>query len=262
MVASNDVQELQGPARSLALKRPANAEGGHAFMGGLTTASVPAREAAMLAEILRGNVPPSLTRLAAVPVAGGGRTGTIFVAPDYLGIGSDADFVRTPLNALSAQAIADQLGCVLPTTKLVNAIWHAAPHKLAPLPWGPPFDASMLSTARFVAHSDRIAAQRAATPLEELVAGDKKDVVLTKAIATHPGHVAIYGWQLPNGQPIQPLATVHAITYADYSHGVRLVLGTMLVDGVEIALADVLADASLCALVTDEGPGALPRYGR
>jgi hypothetical protein len=261
MFESDDVQESPpAPSRSIALTRPADAPGGHPFMGTLLSASVPAREAAMLAEILRGNVPPSLTRLAGVPVSAGKHTGTVFVAPDYLGIGSDQDFVRTPLNALSAQAIADHLGCVLPTTKLVDAIWRAAPRKLAPLPWGPPYDATMLSTARFVAHSDRITAQRAGTPLDELVAGDKKDVVLTETIAAHPGHVAIYGWQLPNGQPIQPLATIHAITYADYSHGVRLVLGRMLVDGAEIALADVLADPNLCALVTDEGPGPLPRY--
>jgi len=229
-------------------------------MGTLLAASAPAREAAMVAEILRGNIPPSLTRLVAVPVSTGLHTGTVFVAPDYVGIGSDTDFVRTPLNALSAQAVADRLGCVLPTTKLVDAIWRAAPHKLAPLPWGPPFDASMLSTARFIAHSDRVTAQRAAVPIDELVAGDKKDVVLTKEIATHPGHVAIYGWQLPNGQPIQPLTTIHAITYADYGHGIRLVLGRMLVNGTEMAIGDVLADANLCALVTNEGPGSLPRY--
>ena len=261
MFASDDVQEAaQVPSRSITLTRPADAAGGHAFMATLLSATVPAREAAMLAEILRGNVPPSLTRFAAVPVTAGAHTGTVFVAPDYLGIGSDEDFVRTPLNALSAQAIADRLGCVLPTTKLVDAIWRAAPRKLAPLPWGPPYDATMLSTARFIAQSDRITAQRAGTPLDELVAGDKKDVVLTKAIAAHPGHVAIYGWQLPNGQPIQPLATIHAITYADYSHGVRLVLATMLVDGTEMAIADVLADPNLCALVTSEGAGSLPRY--
>jgi len=261
MFAPDDVQgPPQVPSRSIALTRATDAPGGHAFMGTLLSASVPAREVAMLAEILRGNIPPSLTRLVAVPLSAGVHTGTVFVAPDYLGIGTDVDFVRTPLNAISAQAIADHLGCVLPTTKLVDAIWRAAPRKLPPLPWGPPFDATMLSTARFIAHSDRITAQRAGTPLDELVAGDKKDVVLTRAIAAHPGHVAIYGWQLPNGQPIQPLTTIHAITYADYSHGVRLVLGRMLVDGEEMTLADVLADPTRCALISDEPPGPLPRY--
>ena len=261
MFDSDDVQgPAQVPSRPIAVTRPTDATGGHAFMGTLLSASVPAREAAMLAEILRGNVPQSLTRFVGVPVAAGAHTGTVFVAPDYLGIGSDEDFVRTPLNAISAQAIADHLGCALPTTKLVDAIWRAAPRKLAPLPWGPPFDATMLSTARFIVHSDRITAQRAGASLDELVAGDKKDVVLTKAIAAHPGHVAIYGWQLPNGQPIQPLTTIHAITYADYSHGVRLVLARMLVDGEDMTLADVLADPTRCALLSDEPPGPLPRY--
>jgi hypothetical protein len=230
-------------------------------MGTLMAASVAAREAAMLREILRGNVPQFLTKFCAVSVEGPGRTGTIFVAPDYLGIGSNTDFVRTPLNPISAQAIADRFGCSLPTRKMVDAIWRGAARRLLPRPWGPPYDATMLSTARFIAHSDRITAQCAGTSLGDLVAGQKKDVVITKALADHPGHVAIYGWQLPNGQPIQPLnVSSHSAEYADYSHGVRLVLGRMLAGGHEVALATVLSDPTLCALISDEGPGPFPRY--
>jgi hypothetical protein len=124
-----------------------------------------------------------------------------------------------------------------------------------------PYDASMLSTARFIAHSDRINAQRANARLGVLTAGQKKDVVLTKALAHHSGHVAIYGWHLLSGTPIEGLnATSHSATYADYSHGIRLVHGTMTVDRQEVTLADVLNDPALCGLVSDEGVGPFPRY--
>jgi hypothetical protein len=36
--------------------------------------------------------------------------------------------------------------------------------------------------------------------------------------------------------------------------------GSMMVDGQEVALLDVLSDPALCALVSDEGPGPFPRY--
>ena len=60
--------------------------------------------------------------------------------------------------------------------------------------------------------------------------------------------------------PIQPLSTVHENTYADYSHGVRLVSGTMVVDGVERPIAEVLQDPKLAGLVSDEGAIRRPRY--
>ena len=47
----------------------------------------------------------------------------------------------------------------------------------------------------------------------------------------NPGKIAIYGWHRLNGAPIQPLSTVHGACYADYSHGIRLVSETVLVDG-------------------------------
>ncbi len=40
----------------------------------------------------------------------------------------------------------------------------------------------------------------------KLIAGHKKDVVITNRLLTMPKRVAIYGWHRPNGSPIQPLA--------------------------------------------------------
>jgi hypothetical protein len=99
-------------------------------------------------------------------------------------------------------------------------------------------------------------------PLGALVGGDKKDVVITNRIytASPPPRVAIYGWHQLNGTPIQPLTTVHASTYADYSHGIRLANLKLLVDGQEKTIPEVLADSVLSALLSDEGVISTPRY--
>jgi hypothetical protein len=94
-------------------------------------------------------------------------------------------------------------------------------------------------------------------PVGALIAGDKKDLVLTNALRGAPGHIAIYGWHLASGHPIQPLNLWHGTRYADYSHGVRLVSQTVFVNGAPARLLDALADAQLGPLLSDEG--ALPQ---
>src|SRR5215469_14504897 len=59
------------------------------------------REQAILDEISKGNLPEFLRKLVPVKLQGQLATGkdliaTIFVTPDYLAIGSDADFLRIP----------------------------------------------------------------------------------------------------------------------------------------------------------------------
>src|SRR5205814_884074 len=117
----------------------------------------------------------------------------------------------------------------------------------------------MMSNAYFIEHQLRIERQRVGRPLGALTAGHKKDLVVTNRLLSHPGRVAIYGWHLPNGVPVQPLSTKHESTYADYSHGVRLVGATMRLDDTDVAVADVLADPSLCDLLSDEGTIINPR---
>ena len=88
------------------------------------------REQVISSEILKGNVPASLTNLYAVNLTnvinGQTNTATIFVTRDYLSIGADADHFLTPLTPATAQRIADELGCMLPTRKMVDAIYSAA----------------------------------------------------------------------------------------------------------------------------------------
>lgn len=243
--------------------RPADAPGGRQFLEHTARLSRSDREQAILAQVLSGNVPDFERQLKEIHVetrTSDGRTvtGTLRVMPDYLAIGSDEDHVRIPMSPLTAQAIADKLGCSLPTRKIVDLVYKQAEVRLAPKPLPP--TAQMTSNDYYGRHEAIIEGQLAGRPLGALVAGDKKDVVVSNMLRWHPGRVAIYGWHQAEGKPIQGLSTVHAAGYADYSHGIRLVAGTMTVDGQEMSLADVLKDPVLAPLVSDEGAIGVPRY--
>jgi hypothetical protein len=186
-----------------------------------------------------------------------GHTVTFHVLPDYLAIGSDADFVRIPMWAPTAQRIADVFSASVPTKKMVDLIWNAAQEKIAPAPIPP--SAQMMSNAYIEESQKKIEAELVGKPRGELVAGDKKDLVITNLLAQHPDRVAIYGWHQLNGKAIQPLSTVHEATYADYSHGTRLVSLEVLLDGKPARLDDILKNPNLAPILSDEGVIASPR---
>jgi len=217
------------------------------------------REQAILDELLRGNLPDFVKNLVPVQLtysAAGGRTlsATVFVMPEYLAIGTDKDFLRIPMNLYTAAAVASHMGFVLPTRKIVDAIYRQAAFHLSPEPMTP--GPEMRSTEYYRIHNEKVAIQERAIGVTEgaLVSGDKKDVVLTRLLASNPGRIAIYGWHRLNGTPIQPLSTVHGACYADYSHGIRLVSETAIVDGRRQSIYDLLGDPQLAGIVSDEGP--------
>lgn len=238
--------------------RPADAPSGSTFASNIATLDVAAREAAVLTEVQRGNLPAFWRRFVEVRVP----SASFWVAPDYLAIGSDDDYLLMPLTPATAQRIADLLDCVLPTKKMVDAIYQTASLKLEPLPIPP--SKEMTTAPVFAQHNATVRTQRAAAvaahPLGALVAGHKKDIVLTPRLATAPGKVAIYGWHRADGRPIQPLYLGHTSAWVDYSHGVRLVRRAMTVGDTPTTVEAVLADPQRCALLSDEGPIATPRY--
>lgn len=246
---------------SLSLATPDNPMTAADFIKSIAGLDRSKREDAALAALLAGHVPSYMRDFVDVTVtfadtAGVGHSLVVRVLPDHLCIGTDADRLRIPLWPLTAQKVADAWNCVLPTTKLVSIIWTAAPSKLAPQPWGPPYDASMMSTERIVAHNARVEAsiQKLGIDATKLMSGHKKDVVLTKQLVQKPKSVAIFGWIQPNGKPIQPLYLGHENTYADYSHGIRMVSRECLLDGQVDDLGRILQDAGLCGSVSNEGP--------
>jgi hypothetical protein len=257
------------PARPQSLPLPARAADaptGSRFVQEIQSLALAKREREILAQILAGDVPPFLRRFCAVSVTNvaGDRTntGTFFVAPDYLAVGSDEDFFRAPMTPDTAQRIAGQLGCILPTRKMVDAIYAAAEVKLAPLPIPP--SAAMTTVAVFALHNEMVRTQRveslAAHPLGVLVAGHQKDVVICPQLAAAPGKVAIYGWHRTNGAAIQPLYLGHSAGWVDYSQCVRLVRQGMILNGATTSVAQVLADPELCGLLSDQGIVANPCY--
>ena len=225
--------------------RPANAPGGRAFAESIADLPPKAREAAIVQEITRGNVPAFLRKFVTIRIDGCAYE----VMPDYLAIGSDEDFVRMPMTPQSATAIADAFGCALPTRKMVNDIYAQAQVKLEPRP----MTEKREEVETFIAHNDIIESQRKGKELGLLVAGHKKDIVLSNRLKEKPDRVAIYGWHKPDGKPIQPLYVGHVDWYVDYSHGIRLVRRTVTVDGKPRPIDDVLRDPGLYKCLTDEG---------
>lgn len=224
------------------------------------------REELFFSNLIDGYVPLHMRflrsiKLSFVDAQGKGRLLEVHVMPDYLRVGTQDDSVIVPLWPLTAQRVADVWNCVLPTPKMVSMIWYAAKWKVPPSPWGPPYDHSMMSTSRIFMHNSRVTATMKTMGVTEsgIVAGHKKDVVLTNRLVAKPDNVAIFGWHKTNGKPIQPLYLGHVNTYGDYSHGIRLILRECTMDGVTVDLTDVLRDPNVCDVLSDEGPLALVR---
>ena len=234
-------------------RRSRGAGDGSAVVSRLTNAGGRDRDNAVIAEVLAGNVPDFLRDLVPVTFSGDGMTITICVMPDYLAVGSNRDFVRVPLGLPAAMQVAERFDMVLPTTRMVDAIYQQANVRLSPAPMDP--TSAMSSTNYFLRHNATVQGQmrQSGARLGQLVSGHKKDLVLTNRLQSNPGRVAIYGWHQRNGRAIQPLSTVHGAQYADYSHGIRLVSRRAYVNGRAVDLRDLLSDSRMAGLVSSEG---------
>lgn len=220
-----------------------------------------AREERIIQELLEGNIPDFERTLVPIELRIDGHEAVARVMPDYLAVGTDDDFVRVPVTPSDGQRVADAADCVLPTPRIVDAVHAAAVVKVPTRHIE--LDSDGGTSQDFAAHNRLIEEVLAKDPRRTkgaLVAGQKKDVVLTARLATQPGRVAIYGMNEPDGTPLQALSLVHILEYIDYSHGVRLVAASMRVDGQERSVRDVLRDPVLSAMISDEGPFELPRY--
>ncbi len=238
--------------------RPWDALTGSEFARSILRIDGAQREQAILDQFLKGNIPDFLRRLKPVFLGhqvedGKSFTATLFSMPDYLAIGSDRDFLRTPMSLYTALEIAKRYGFFLPTRKIVDAIFSQSAFHLTPEPM--PSGPRMRSTVYYWEHNKKIRNQRLALhfPLGELISGHKKDVVMTNRLVPGQGRIAIYGWHRPSGVPIQPLSTVHGASYVDYSHGVRLISDQVLLNGEPRPWYEVLEDPAMAKVLSDEG---------
>ena len=233
--------------------RPAVGLTGSAFYQKVIPMSREDREVLAVREVLSGNIPPFLkhfikVKAEVVDSLGQAHQAVYYVAPDYLSIGSNADFARIPLTPMAAQQIADGLHCFLPTRKMVNDIYLQSTVQLEPMP----LFAYRDSVVTFWHHHLVIEGQR--RQRSGLIGGIKKDVVISGKVPRdpRPHRVALYGWHKPDGTPIQPLYTGHVDWYVDYSHGIRLVYRKIRVDGRWMDYQDVLRHPLLRGLLCDE----------
>ena len=209
-------------------------------------------EQAALDEARQGSLTP--WPLVPVTLTDGNDIAVLGVQSDVLAIGTIADHVRMPLTTPYAQSIANLSGALLPTPWVEYMIWRAAEVKLTPVSMVPNQGASLEQYAKHSQIIDNMLAAQNVWP-GTLVAGIKKGVIVANFYK--PGKVLLFGWyrafltkdgvltdvpapdvfddgksmEAINRQPIQPKSNVHAEGYVDYSHGIRLIAPTCLVNG-------------------------------
>lgn len=185
------------------------------------------------------------------------------VYPDYLAIGEDDDYVLMPMCPQTARAFLEKNNLMLPTPRMVDQIYAQSTVKLLGRAYAPKSGQPNRDSAFWYAESDSvIKSQRGGNPKETFFAGHKKDVVLVNALTVYGSRdkVCIYGWMDKYGNAIQPVSTVHAKTYVDYSHGLRPVSTECLLNGRKVHLYDdIMTDKELSKMVHPE-PLRFRRY--
>lgn len=243
-------------------KRNHNALSGTEFAKSIadTSLSLVDREKKIFEEVRSGNVPTFLKSLFPVAISklidGKEYVLVLWVAPDYLAIGNDQDYFYIPTTPILAQRIANLTRTMLPTKLMVDAIYKQAWLKLEPQPIPP--TPAMVTVPVFIKHNELLKEQMKRVNPEayvgQLTAGNKKDIIISNKIYGQPTpRVVIYGWHKLDGKTIQPVYNKHTNTWADYSHGVRLVSSIGVLNGKRVKLTDVLKDQSLNVLLSDEG---------
>ncbi|HEX5100228.1 MAG TPA: hypothetical protein VFV94_12040, partial [Polyangiaceae bacterium] len=183
-----------------------------------------------------------------------GRRAELQVSTDALTILG----VRIDVTADGAQRIADLLGTVLPTPRIVQLIWEQATVRIDPCTL--PADEKMATTARMIEHSECVDDQLGGR--KGLVANEGKHWVLTNRVAGNGKLAANYGWFVKGRPPIQTVGTHHDTGHTDYSQIMRLVKPKLRVDGREVDLQRVGRSPELWGLVSDEGPLLVWRAAR
>lgn len=243
------------------------AETGTDFMKRVSELPLSVREEEIYKAVASGNIPGFLRKTVTLHALfedlNGGTHSVIYeVMPDYLAVGSDDDFCRVPMNPFTAQRLATLFGASLVTSALSDNIYSQAELKLTPFNYVPVGNANEL-VSRFVDHNAQIEKQfsEAGGKHGQLVAGIKKDVILSSRTADQHDRVVIYGWHKPGGNPIQPVYNGHVWWYVDYSHGIRLINNQVILDGNPALVTDILRDPVLFRVLSNEDtPMAEPFY--
>lgn len=131
-----------------------------------------------------------------------------------------------PMGIGEAVQFAKDNGFILPTPRMVDAIWQAADLKVNPISsqaFGEENKGD--NPSQFAKHAKAVEEQLAGQSFD-LLAGTHKDVVFIDRVPWQAAPInkpGIYGWHYPNGKRIQQEMWGHALSWKDYSQGLRLV---------------------------------------
>ncbi|MCB0284110.1 MAG: hypothetical protein KDF60_16100 [Calditrichaeota bacterium] len=249
--------------------RQTSALSGSQFAKQVTGLNLSEREDAVIHEIMSGNI-PSFSRTfkpcsIKATIDKKDYELIINVSCDYLAIGSDKDYLYIPLTSYTAQIVADTLNCILPSKLLVDSIYAQAEIKLHPQPIPP--SEKMTTVPVFLQHMDSAMQQIGSRNINrndrKIIAGHKKDIIISNKIYNIEkkyNRVVIYGWHKALNDPIQPVYNGHNSSWADYSHGVRLISKHAFLNRQPISLEEIYKDPILSILISNEGPILKPHY--
>ena len=241
---SNNLCDLESIAEVIP-PRPETALSGTEFVSKVKNLTGLQRDEKVLIQLREGNIPNHIRKFHSITFIREEISIVVCVSTDYLAVGSDDDFVRFPLGLSAVNSLFKEWNFILPTVKIVDQTFSAASLKIAPSPKKP--GSTMESTDYIFEHNQTIQSQ--IKNLNGLIAGHKKDLVISTRLLKKPDRIAIYGWHSSNGNPIQPLSTVHYKEYADYSHGVRLVSNQAFLNEQPVLLSDLLQISEYAALI-------------
>jgi hypothetical protein len=202
------------------------------------------REQAICEFFEAGQCPMWLRQWVEIPVAADGLSGAFYVMPDFLCLGTDDDYVYTPLGAINAERALRRFKAVLPTQRMVSLVYAMSKKQVAQ-PWGPPYDNSMKLTERWAVQTRKAAKGIKASGAHngDLVEGHFKNVIVSpRTVTSHGTDLSFFGWYDGRGRPIQGDSGAHGSSYCDYSHGVRAVLSNVVVGDRMTSLPEALAD--------------------
>ena len=127
-----------------------------------------------------------------------------------------------PMGIGEAFEIAKANEWIVPTPRMVDAIWSAADLKLEPHPQAHDGTLAMMNSRALTDNQNEYIQKQIDGRSFNLLGGTHKDVVLVdNAFGKAVNKPGIYGWHRTSGKVIQDPMWGHALSWKDYSQGLR-----------------------------------------